>query len=182
MQARLRRLARIRDAQGQMYRLAEVELARVAGQALEAEAQRQHLVQALDARSPFHGLFPVTTAHRLKALAVEESRLRAESDARSAALLASAIQRKRTERLVDRLRAEHGAALEKRAWLHRLEAFAASAASGSRADASRADASRVQASRAASLPSASNARASCELPSTAPMRTAPRGRRDSEVP
>lgn len=177
MQARLRRLARIRDAQGQMHRLAEAELARVAGQALEAEAQRRHLVQALDSLSPFHGLFPVATAQRLKALAVAESRLRAEGEARSAALLASAIQRKRTERLVDRLRAEHGAALEKRAWLNRLEAFAASAGSGSRADASSAEASR-----AASLPSASNARALCELPSTAPIRTAPRGRRDSEVP
>ena len=30
--------------------------------------------------------------------------------------------------------------------------------------------------------SASNARALCELPFTAPIRTAPRGRRDSEVP
>ncbi|MET3414833.1 hypothetical protein [Methylobacterium sp. 1030] len=177
MQVRLRRLARILDAQGQMHRREEAELARVVRDGREVETRRHDLVQALGGLSPFHGLFPAPMAHRLNALAIEQDRLRADGEARAGSLIASGIKRKRTERLIGRLRVEHGAALEKQAWLQHLEAFAVTAGGGPDGAGRRGDVRR-----GASSPSASDASLRPNHPSTAPVRPASHGRQDSEVP
>jgi hypothetical protein len=130
MQTRLRRVERILHVQERMHRVAEAELARVARRAQEVAEQRRLMVQALGEISPFHGLFQVSTARTLAALAVDEDRLRSDHASRSRALLASATRRKQIAHRVDDLRAECDKEAEKRAWLDRLDGLRFAARSG----------------------------------------------------
>jgi hypothetical protein len=114
MNKRLQSVGRILEAQRQLYRAAEWQLARLKRQEADLEAEQLSLIAALNDDQALQGLFIEATANRLRAVAKRIEAARQARERQEAELAEQAVRVKRAERLADSVELEHRRAEERR--------------------------------------------------------------------
>jgi hypothetical protein len=107
MKKRLDSITRVLDAQRQLHRAAEWQLARLQRQEAELEEDQRSLIAALNDDNALQGLFIEATAKRMRAVArkIDATKEAKAQQAREVAAQASRV--KRAERLAETVEREH---------------------------------------------------------------------------
>lgn len=103
MQQRLKKIDRIIKVQEHLHRAAELKLADLQRKAHDLRTAQQELIHTMSDDAALHGLFVDGIARRLKALALEEARIRSAIAAQQAVTVEAALQVRRSERISSRL-------------------------------------------------------------------------------
>lgn len=121
---RARKAARLVKVQARLHDLAESRLAKLVREAAELRKAEEELLGTMNADAVLHGLFIDVLARRLKNLAAEIERNRAEQEAQQAKVLEEAMRLKRTERLAEDASREQQLIDEKKSFQALLDAVA----------------------------------------------------------
>jgi hypothetical protein len=106
MKQRIKKIDRILKVQQHLQRQAELKLAGLERDALELKAAQETLIRTMNDHETLHGLFIDVSAKRLQGLAAQAGAVETAKTAQKAAVFDSAMQAKRTEKMLSKLKDE----------------------------------------------------------------------------
>jgi hypothetical protein len=123
MKQRIRKIDRILKVQEHLKQEAELKVSLLERQAAELKTAQEAIIESMNDHETLHGLFVDVAARRLQALSAQAGHVEKAKVAQKAVALETAMQTKRTEKMLTNLRSQDRRETEKKDLASILEAL-----------------------------------------------------------
>jgi hypothetical protein len=124
MRQRIRKIDRILKVQQHLQKEAELKLGNLEREASELKVAQETLIRTMNDHETLHGLFVDVAARRLQGLASQASTVEKAKVVQKAVTIDKAMQAKRTEKMLSRLKDQERREIEKKDLASILELLA----------------------------------------------------------